>query len=295
MEVQQNLGADIAMAFDECPPLPGAARGGRGGDRAHHALGAPQPRRAPREPTRRCSASCRAACTSTCASRARARSRASDFPGYAHRRALRGRAEDGHAARARAARPPAARRQAALPDGRRHAGGPPRGGGARGRHVRLRAAHAQRAQRPALHARGRLSIRNARYRADPRPPDPACACYTCRTREPRLPAPPPPGADEMSAATLMTIHNLPSTLTPSGRSRQSIRLGRFEEFRAEMLRTRAPAPEARRRLAARALGPDRQRGLAESRFNETDARSARPPRPRRPAPGGEPPASPASS
>src|SRR5205814_849205 len=27
---------------------------------------------------------------------------------------------------------------------------------------------------------GRLSIRNARFRADPAPPDPACACHTCR-------------------------------------------------------------------------------------------------------------------
>jgi queuine tRNA-ribosyltransferase len=30
-------------------------------------------------------------------------------------------------------------------------------------------------------SRGRLSVRNAKYRADARPPDEACACYTCRT------------------------------------------------------------------------------------------------------------------
>ena len=30
-------------------------------------------------------------------------------------------------------------------------------------------------------SRGRLSIRNARYKDDPRPPDPDCACPTCRT------------------------------------------------------------------------------------------------------------------
>ena len=28
---------------------------------------------------------------------------------------------------------------------------------------------------------GRLNIKNARYAEDDRPPDPACACYTCRT------------------------------------------------------------------------------------------------------------------
>jgi queuine tRNA-ribosyltransferase len=82
---------------------------------------------------------------------------------------------------------------------------------------------------------GRLSIRNARFRADARPPDPACACYTCRTasraylRHLHL-------ASEMSAATLMTIHNLAFYLDTLRRIGQSIRLGRFEEFRAEMLR-----------------------------------------------------------
>ena len=51
--------------------------------------------------------------------------------------------------------------------------------------------------------RGRISIRNARYRDDPRPPDPDCACPTCRTasraylRHLHL-------AGEMTAATLMT-------------------------------------------------------------------------------------------
>jgi queuine tRNA-ribosyltransferase len=82
---------------------------------------------------------------------------------------------------------------------------------------------------------GRLSIRNARFRADPRPPDPACACYTCHTasraylRHLHL-------ANEMSAATLMTIHNLAFYLDTLRRIGQSIRLGRFEQFRAEMLR-----------------------------------------------------------
>jgi queuine tRNA-ribosyltransferase len=81
---------------------------------------------------------------------------------------------------------------------------------------------------------GRLSIRNARYRADPRPPDPACSCFTCRTasraylRHLHL-------ANEMTAATLMTLHNLAYYLDTLRAVRQNTLLGRFEEFRAEVL------------------------------------------------------------
>jgi queuine tRNA-ribosyltransferase len=82
---------------------------------------------------------------------------------------------------------------------------------------------------------GRLSIRNARYRSDPAPPDPRCACPTCATtsraylRHLHL-------AGEMGAASLMTIHNLFHYLDTMRRMRQSILLGRFEEFRQETLR-----------------------------------------------------------
>jgi queuine tRNA-ribosyltransferase len=85
---------------------------------------------------------------------------------------------------------------------------------------------------------GRLSIRNARFREDPRPADPACGCYTCRTvsraylRHLHV-------AGEISAATLMTIHNLAYYLDTMRRIRQSIGSGRFEEFREETVRTLA--------------------------------------------------------
>jgi queuine tRNA-ribosyltransferase len=81
--------------------------------------------------------------------------------------------------------------------------------------------------------RGKLSIRNARYREDPRPPDPDCGCFTCRTvsraylRHLHL-------AKEMSAATYATIHNLAHYLDMMSRVRESIVLGRFEAFRQEM-------------------------------------------------------------
>ena len=84
-------------------------------------------------------------------------------------------------------------------------------------------------------SRGRLSIRNARYRDDPGPPDPDCPCLTCRTssraylRHLHM-------ANEMTAATLMTIHNLSFYLDTMEAMRQSIRLCRFEEWRGKTLR-----------------------------------------------------------
>ena len=70
--------------------------------------------------------------------------------------------------------------QAALPDGRGHAGGPGRGRGAGRRHVRLRDADAQRAQRPPVHAlrrpeasATRATRRRAAARRDLQPATPA--------------------------------------------------------------------------------------------------------------------------
>src|SRR5438552_1777785 len=88
---------------------------------------------------------------------------------------------------------------------------------------------------------GRISIRNARHRADPRPPDPACSCYTCRTTS-RAYLRHLHQAKEISAATLMTIHNLAFYLDTLRGIRQSIRLGRFAQFKAETLRRLAAAP-----------------------------------------------------
>ena len=86
--------------------------------------------------------------------------------------------------------------------------------------------------------RGKLSIRNARYKTDPRPPDADCSCYTCRTVS-RAYLRHLHQAGEITAATLMTLHNLAFYLDTLRRVRQSIVLGQFEEFRGEMLRTLA--------------------------------------------------------
>jgi queuine tRNA-ribosyltransferase len=84
---------------------------------------------------------------------------------------------------------------------------------------------------------GRLNIRNARYAADERPPDPRCLCYTCRhhsrayLRHLYL-------SGEMTARTLNTLHNLSFYLDTLRRIRDAISLRSFEAFRQEFLRLR---------------------------------------------------------
>jgi queuine tRNA-ribosyltransferase len=83
---------------------------------------------------------------------------------------------------------------------------------------------------------GRLVIKNARYADDPRPPDSACGCYTCRTfsraylRHLFL-------SQEMTAATLNSLHNLYFYLDTMRRIREAIVFGTFENLRQEFHRT----------------------------------------------------------
>jgi queuine tRNA-ribosyltransferase len=82
--------------------------------------------------------------------------------------------------------------------------------------------------------RGDVKIRNARYRDDPSPPDPGCACSTCRRFSlaylhhlQRI--------NEMLGSRLNTIHNLHYYLDLMRRARAAIRDGAFERFaRAEV-------------------------------------------------------------
>ena len=83
-------------------------------------------------------------------------------------------------------------------------------------------------------SQGRLSIRNARFKRDPRPADPACGCYTCRSAS-RAYLRHLHQAGEITAAVLMTIHNVSFYLDTLKRIRQSIALGRFEELRQQLL------------------------------------------------------------
>ncbi len=77
---------------------------------------------------------------------------------------------------------------------------------------------------------GPLSIKQARFAEDPRPPDPDCRCYTCR-RFSRAYLRYLFVAGEMTARTLNTLHNLHFYLDMMRRMRESIVLGSFEKFR----------------------------------------------------------------
>jgi queuine tRNA-ribosyltransferase len=80
---------------------------------------------------------------------------------------------------------------------------------------------------------GRLAIKNARFAADPRPPDPACECYTCRTcsraylRHLFV-------SGEMGGAILNTLHNLRFYLDTMARIRHAILFGTLEKLRLEV-------------------------------------------------------------
>jgi queuine tRNA-ribosyltransferase len=89
---------------------------------------------------------------------------------------------------------------------------------------------------------GRIVIKNARYAEDPRPPDPDCGCYTCRRfsraylRHLFL-------ANEMTAATLNTLHNLYFYLDTMRRIREAIMFGTFEKLRLEFGQTFSRRPQ----------------------------------------------------
>jgi queuine tRNA-ribosyltransferase len=89
---------------------------------------------------------------------------------------------------------------------------------------------------------GVLVIKNARYAADPEPPDAGCGCYTCRhhcrayLRHLYM-------AGEMTAATLNTIHNLFFYLDTMRRIREAIMFGTFERLRQEFHQTFSRRPQ----------------------------------------------------
>jgi queuine tRNA-ribosyltransferase len=76
---------------------------------------------------------------------------------------------------------------------------------------------------------GRLNIKNARYADDAAPPDPACACYTCRQfsraylRHLYV-------AGEIGAAALNTLHNLHFYLDTMRRIREALVFGSLDQL-----------------------------------------------------------------
>ena len=93
-----------------------------------------------------------------------------------------------------------------------------------------------------LTSRGPLVIKNARYAEDMAPPDPDCACYTCRhfsrayLRHLFI-------AGEMTAATLNSLHNLHFYLDTMRRIREAIVFGSFEKLRLEFRQTYSRRPQ----------------------------------------------------
>lgn len=93
-------------------------------------------------------------------------------------------------------------------------------------------------------AQGPLMIRNAAYAEDPRPLEPGCGCYTCRHYS-RAYVRHLFQAREMLAYRLLTLHNLYYYLSLMARMRQAIQAGRFPEFYREFYRQRHNGGEAR--------------------------------------------------
>ncbi len=77
---------------------------------------------------------------------------------------------------------------------------------------------------------GKLVIRNARCADDERPPDPACACYACRTFS-RAYLRHLFKSGEILGLRLNTIHNLHFYLSLMAEARRAIEQGRLDAFR----------------------------------------------------------------
>jgi queuine tRNA-ribosyltransferase len=84
----------------------------------------------------------------------------------------------------------------------------------------------------AFTSRGKLNIKNARFTTDTRPLDEHCLCSVCR-RHSRAFIRHLYLAGEMLASILLTHHNLAFFLDTMRRVRQSIRSGQFAKFRRE--------------------------------------------------------------
>lgn len=100
---------------------------------------------------------------------------------------------------------------------------------------------------------GRINIRNARYARDPNPIEPGCTCYTCQ-RFTRAYLRHLFKAEEILGLRLATIHNVHFMQQLMRRIRESIREGRFHEFKKAFLaRYRLTDQEARHQNKQRFL------------------------------------------
>jgi queuine tRNA-ribosyltransferase len=94
----------------------------------------------------------------------------------------------------------------------------------------------------ALTWEGRVNLRNASYRTDPRPLDPGCDCPAC-DRFSRAAIRHFVTQREMLGLRLLSLHNLRFVLDLTARARAAIERGTFAAFRAEALARLAGPPE----------------------------------------------------
>ena len=207
MEIQQNLGADIAMAFDECPPWPSprevvaaaTARTTRWAERCRDAHTPRRPGALRHRAGRRLPGPARESARETWPL---------DFPGYAIGGVSVGEPKAGSRSACSTSSTPCCPRS--KPRYLMGVGTPEDliDGVARGIDMFDCVLPTRNARNGQLFTRrGRISIRNARFREDPRPPDPDCPCPTCRTTS-RAYLRHLHHGGEITAATLMTVHNL---------------------------------------------------------------------------------------
>jgi queuine tRNA-ribosyltransferase len=93
---------------------------------------------------------------------------------------------------------------------------------------------------------GRVNLRNARFATDKEPIEADCRCYTCRTFS-RAYLRHLIVANEILALRLTTVHNLHFMLETMRRIRQSIFDGSFAEYKSAFLATYQLVPEKKRK------------------------------------------------
>ena len=124
---------------------------------------------------------------------------------------------------------------------------------------------------PTRHARGgllytfqgRLRVTKARYRKDRLPPDTTCPCYTCRNFS-RAYLHHLFAAEEVTGTTLACIHNITFLMQLTDLIRQSVIEDRFEEAKAEFFATYGTSYGPNKRDAV-GLGVDDDRGSRGAR------------------------------
>jgi queuine tRNA-ribosyltransferase len=84
------------------------------------------------------------------------------------------------------------------------------------------------------HGQDRIVISNARYRDDPKPPDPTCSCSTCRSTS-RAYLRHLYMSREILYSRLATLHNLHVFLELTRRARRAILGGNYAEFSGRFL------------------------------------------------------------